>query len=159
VKHFFYSIGPKIMFGTDSEHFANLRHVKRCKTCVSGLNALFWGTNVAKHRFYSIGPKMLFESVLEDFANLRLVERWKLVFRALTHYFGFQSCEASILLHCIQNDIWECLGALRYPSISKKMKTLCFGPECTILGYESCVASILVYWTQNGICECFRWIH
>jgi hypothetical protein len=26
-----------------SEHFSNLRHVKRCKTCVTGLNALFRG--------------------------------------------------------------------------------------------------------------------
>jgi stress-induced morphogen len=30
------------MFQIVSEHFANLRHVKRCKTCVSGLNTLFW---------------------------------------------------------------------------------------------------------------------
>jgi acid stress-induced BolA-like protein IbaG/YrbA len=71
-----------MMSETDSEHFAHLHHVKRCKTCVSGLNSLFWGTNVAKHRFYSIEPKMLLGSVLERFANLRLVERWKLVFRA-----------------------------------------------------------------------------
>jgi hypothetical protein len=27
VKHPFYSIGPKIMFGSVSEHFANLRHL------------------------------------------------------------------------------------------------------------------------------------
>jgi GH24 family phage-related lysozyme (muramidase) len=112
VKHSFYSIGPKMMSGTYSEHFAHLRHVKRCKTCVSSLNALFWGTKVAKHQFYSIGPKMFFGSVLEHFANLRFVERWKLVFRAWTHYFRFQSCEASILLHWIKNDIWECFGAL-----------------------------------------------
>jgi hypothetical protein len=30
----FYSIGTKMMFGSVSEHFANLRHVERCKTCV-----------------------------------------------------------------------------------------------------------------------------
>jgi hypothetical protein len=40
-KHPFYSIKPKMMFGSVSEYFANLQHVKRCKTCVSGLNALF----------------------------------------------------------------------------------------------------------------------
>jgi hypothetical protein len=42
----FYYIGPKMMFGSVSEHFANLWHIKRCKTCVSGLDALFWGTEV-----------------------------------------------------------------------------------------------------------------
>jgi hypothetical protein len=47
-------IGHSPSIRNDSEHFANLRHVKRCKTCVSGLNALFSGTEVAKHTFYSI---------------------------------------------------------------------------------------------------------
>jgi acid stress-induced BolA-like protein IbaG/YrbA len=59
------------------EHFPNLLHVKRSKTCVSGLNALFRDTEVAKHPFYSIGTKMLFGSVSEYFANLRHVKRWK----------------------------------------------------------------------------------
>jgi hypothetical protein len=70
-KHPFYSIRPKMMFGSVSEHFANLRHAKRCKTCVSGLNALFRGTEVAKHPFYSIRPKMMFGSGLNHFANHR----------------------------------------------------------------------------------------
>jgi hypothetical protein len=42
------------MFGSVSEHLANLRHVTRYKTCVSCLNALFRGTEVVKHSFYSI---------------------------------------------------------------------------------------------------------
>jgi hypothetical protein len=71
-----------MMFGSISEHLANLRHVKRCKTCVSGLNALFRGTEVVKHPFYSIGPKMMFGSATEHFANLRQVKDAKLVFRA-----------------------------------------------------------------------------
>jgi hypothetical protein len=58
-------------------HFANLLHVKRCKTWVSGLNALFLGTEVAKHPFYSIGTKMMFRSVSENFANLLHVKRCK----------------------------------------------------------------------------------
>jgi hypothetical protein len=82
VKHSFYSMGPKMMFGSISEQLANLRHVKRCKTCVSGLNALFRGTEVVKHPFYSIGPKMMFGSVTEHFTNLRKVKDAKLVFRA-----------------------------------------------------------------------------
>jgi acid stress-induced BolA-like protein IbaG/YrbA len=68
---------PKMMFGGVSEHFSNLRHVKRCKTCVSGLNALFRGTEVANHTSYYIGTKMMFRSVSDHFANLRHVKRCK----------------------------------------------------------------------------------
>jgi hypothetical protein len=82
VKHPFYSIGPKMMFGCVSEHFANLRHVKIRNTCVSSMNALFQGAEVVKHPFYSIGPKMMFGCVSEHFANLRYVKIRILVFRA-----------------------------------------------------------------------------
>jgi hypothetical protein len=47
---------------------------KRCKTCVSGLNALFRGTEAVKYSFYSIGRKMMFGGVSEHFANLRHVK-------------------------------------------------------------------------------------
>jgi hypothetical protein len=67
-----------MMFGTISEYFTNLRQVKRCKTCVSGLNALFWGTEVVKHPFYSIGPKMMFKSISDR--DLRHVKHAKLEF-------------------------------------------------------------------------------
>jgi hypothetical protein len=63
-----------MMFGNVSEHFTNLRKVKRCKTCVLGLNTLFRGTEVVKHPFYSIGPKLMFGSVSEHFANLQQVK-------------------------------------------------------------------------------------
>jgi hypothetical protein len=93
-KHPFYSIRPEMMFGSVSEHFANIRHVKRCKTCVfdrsaitsrrkkmktcvSDLNALFRGTKVVNHLFYSIGPKMMFVSVSKHFDNLRHIKRYK----------------------------------------------------------------------------------
>jgi acid stress-induced BolA-like protein IbaG/YrbA len=76
-----------MMFGSISEHLANLRHVKRCKTCVSGLNALFRGTEVLKHPFYSIGPKMMFGSVSEHFANLRHVKRCKTCVSGLNALF------------------------------------------------------------------------
>jgi hypothetical protein len=58
------------MFGSVFDRFANLQHVKRCRTCVSGLNAQFQGTEVANHPFYSIRTKIMFGSVLEHFANL-----------------------------------------------------------------------------------------
>jgi hypothetical protein len=40
-KRRFYSIRHKMMFGSVLEHFNNRLHVKRCKTFVSGLYALF----------------------------------------------------------------------------------------------------------------------
>ena len=87
---------------------------KRCKTCVSGLNALFRGAEVVKHPFYSLGPKMMFGSVSEHFANLRHVKRCKIcVFGPECTISGYQSCKASILLHWTQNDVWECYRAFR----------------------------------------------
>jgi hypothetical protein len=59
-----------MMFGSVSEHLANLQHEKRCKNCVMGLNALFQGTEVVKHPFYSIGTNTMFGSVSEYFAIL-----------------------------------------------------------------------------------------
>jgi hypothetical protein len=69
VKHSFFSIGTKMMFGSVSEHFTNIWHIKRWKTCVSGLNALFRCNQVVKHPFYCIGTKLMFGSVSEHFAN------------------------------------------------------------------------------------------
>jgi hypothetical protein len=60
----------KMMIGTYLEHFANLRNVKRCEICVSGLNALFQGIEVAMHSLYSIRPKKMFGCVLDHFTNL-----------------------------------------------------------------------------------------
>ena len=60
--HPIYSIRPKTMFGSVSEHFANLRNEKWCKTCVSFLNALFRRSDISKkvllrmHPIYSIRP-------------------------------------------------------------------------------------------------------
>jgi hypothetical protein len=63
-----------MMLGSVSKHLTNLRHIKRFNTCVSGLNALFQYSKVAKHPFYNIGPKMMFRSVLEHFANIRYIK-------------------------------------------------------------------------------------
>jgi hypothetical protein len=75
------------MFGSVSNHFANLRHVKRRKTCVSSLNVLFGGTKVAKHPFYYIGTKMMFGSVLEHFAILWHIKRCKTCVSGLNALF------------------------------------------------------------------------
>jgi hypothetical protein len=77
-----------MMFGSVSEHFANLRHEKDAKLVFRGLNALFRGAEVANHPFYSIVTKMIFGSVSEHFVNLRHEKDAKLVFRARMHYFG-----------------------------------------------------------------------
>jgi hypothetical protein len=75
------------MIGSVSEHFANRRQVTRCKTCVSGLNTLFWGTEDVKHPFYSIGPKVMFGIVSEYFTNLRQVETCKTCVSGLNGLF------------------------------------------------------------------------
>jgi hypothetical protein len=113
VKHSFYSIGPKMMFGSVSVYFANLRLVIRRKTCVWSLNALFSEIKVVKHPFYSIGPKMMFRSVSVHLANLRHVKVAKLVFEPECTISWCQSCETSILVHWTQNDVWESFGAFQ----------------------------------------------
>jgi acid stress-induced BolA-like protein IbaG/YrbA len=84
-----------MMFRIVSEHFVNIRHIKRCKTCVSGLNALFWGTEVVKHPFYSIGRKLMFGSVSEHFANLQHVKRCKTYVSGLNALF----CGIEVVKH------------------------------------------------------------
>jgi hypothetical protein len=76
-----------MMFGSVSDHFANIRHVKECKTCISGLNALFRGTDVAKHPFYSIRPKMMFGSVSDHFTEVRHVKGCEICVSGLNALF------------------------------------------------------------------------
>jgi hypothetical protein len=61
-----------------------------------------------KHPFYSIGPKTMSGCVSEHFLNLRHVKDAKLVFEPECTISGYQSCEASILVHWTQNDVCEC---------------------------------------------------
>jgi hypothetical protein len=96
--HPFYSIGTKMMFGSVSEHFANLRHEKDGKLVFRCLNALFRGTEVANHPFYSIVTKMIFGSVSEHFVNLRHEKDAKLVFRARMHSIG-----PKMIFGCVQS--------------------------------------------------------
>jgi hypothetical protein len=88
VKHPFYSIGTKMMFGSVSEHFANLRHVKRCKTYVRtqmhyfrapklwSIHSSLWDPTWCLGVFWSI--LLTFDTKKDE----------KLVFRAWMHYFG-----------------------------------------------------------------------
>ena len=76
------------MFESVSEHFTNLRYVKRGKTCVLVQNPLFRGTEVAKmvlqryNPFYRTRPQTIFESVSEHFANFGTSNETEVVFRA-----------------------------------------------------------------------------
>jgi hypothetical protein len=78
-----------MMFGSVSDNFTNLQHIKRCKTCV-------------------FGP----ESTIS----------------------GFQSCEASVLIHWTQNDVWKCLRAFRKHLAGKRRKTRVSGPNAIFRG-------------------------
>jgi hypothetical protein len=100
-----------MMFGCVSEHFANLRNAKDAKLVFRALMHYFLGTNVVKHPFYTIGPRMIFGCVSKYFANLRHVKLQNLCFEPECTISGHQSCEASILLHWTQNDVWVCFGA------------------------------------------------
>jgi hypothetical protein len=83
---------------------------KRCKTRFSGPNAIFRSTKVVKLPFLSIRPKMMFGSVSEHFANPGLVKEENSCFGPECNISGYRSCEASILVHWTQNDVWEYLG-------------------------------------------------
>jgi hypothetical protein len=74
------------MFGSVSEHFVNLWHVK-VAYLVSSLNTQYRGTKVAKHAFYSIGTKTMVGSVSEHFANLWCAKRCKTCVAGLNALF------------------------------------------------------------------------
>jgi hypothetical protein len=87
VKHPFYSIGRKLMFGSVSEHFANLRHVKRCNTCVRAWLHYFRVPKLRSIHSTRLEPKWCL-GVSKHFANLRHLKRCKTCVWAWVHYFG-----------------------------------------------------------------------
>jgi hypothetical protein len=156
VNHPFYSVGPKIMFGCVSEHFTNLRQVKRCKTCVLGLNAMFRGTELWSIHSTPLDPNScsgVFQSISLTFntkkmQNLRLslnAQFWDT--KAVNHPFY------SIGPKMMFGSVSEHFTNIRQV---KKMQNLCFGTEYTVSRYPSCEASILLHWTQNDVSECFE---
>ena len=146
----FYPTWPQMTFETVSEHFANLRHVKRGKCCVSGLNALFRGTGVAKmvrnkiNQSTPLDPKWclrVFQSISQTFGTSN---EEKLVFWSKTHYFGVPKLRKwfrNEIIHSIALDPKRSLRVFRSISQTSAHQTrqkLCPGPECTISGYRSC---------------------
>jgi hypothetical protein len=117
-----YSIETKVMFGSVTGHFANLRHLKRCKTC-------FWlecTISVYQSWEASILVHWTLNDVWKCFGALcypltRKVA--KLVSEPQCTILGYRSCEASILLHWTENGVWECFEAFRWPLARKRCKT------------------------------------
>jgi hypothetical protein len=62
----------------------------------------------------------MFGSVSWLFANFGHVKDAKLVFEPECTISGYQSCEASILVHWTQNDVWKCFEAFRKPTGGKR---------------------------------------
>jgi hypothetical protein len=76
---------------------------------------------------------MMFGSVSEHFANIRYVKDAKLVFEPECTISRYQSCEASILVHWTQNDVWECSRAFASLGYVKDAKLL-FEPNALFRG-------------------------
>jgi hypothetical protein len=140
VKYPFYSIGTKMMFGCVLEHFANLWHVKDAKLefepeCTISVPKL-WSIHSTP-----LDPNWCLGLFWEHFAILWHVKDAKLVIDPKCTISGYQSCEASILLHWTQNGVWSVskhFANLRH----EKTWKLVFVPERTISGYQSCEACI-----------------
>jgi hypothetical protein len=152
---------PKMMIGTFLEHFANLRNVKRCETCVSGLNALFQGTEVTKHTFYSIRTEMMFGSDSEHFANLRHVKWWKTCVSGLNALVRGSELAKHPFYSIGPKMMFGVFKSISLTFSITKCVILVFRAWMHYLGYRSCKygfvtkASILLHWTQDDYLECF----
>ena len=102
--HPIYSIRPKMMFGSVSEHFATLLYENRCKTCVSWQKAQFQGTKLPKkgllqtHPIYSNIPQTMFGSVSEHFATLLHENRCKTCVSGHNAQFRYLEIENKVSL-------------------------------------------------------------
>jgi ribosomal protein L31 len=107
--HPFYSNGPKMMFDCLLKQLENLRYVKRCKTNVSGLNALFQCNDVAKmvshqmHPFYTMGPKLMFGCLLQHLEKLRHVKRCKTCVSGMNAIFLCTEVTEMVSQQCIHS--------------------------------------------------------
>ena len=129
--HPIYSIRPKMMFGSVTEHFATVLHENRCKIFVSGHNAQFQGTKLPKkgplrtHPIYSNRPKTMFGCVSKHFATLLHENHVKLVFQCRINIFSISKLKTKFLYKWIQStplDPKWCLGVFRSISQQFSMK-------------------------------------
>jgi hypothetical protein len=112
-----------MMFGSVSEHFANLLYVKVCKTCVRTRMHYFGVPNLRRIHSTPLEPKWC----LGVFQSISLtVGTWKyatLVFRAWMHYFGVPKLRSIHSTPLEQNDVWECLEHFTKLRHVKRCKT------------------------------------
>jgi hypothetical protein len=115
-----------MFFGSVLEHSVNLLDVKRKKTCVSGMNALFWGTEVTKiisHHASILIPWTNNDICVcfREFCKPSECKMKKSCVSGLMHYLGYRSCKnyfppnASILIPHTNNGVCECFGSFRNP--------------------------------------------
>jgi hypothetical protein len=143
-----------MMFGSVSEHFANLRYVKGAKLVFRSRMHYFRVPKLWSIHSNPLDPKWCLWVSQMISLTFDTYKMQNLCFEPECTILWYQSCEASILIHWTQNDfasVSDALTNLRHVQDAK----LVFEPECTILGYQRCEASILVHWTQNYVCECF----
>ena len=143
-------IRSQIMFESVSDDFANLQHVKRGKTCVSGINALFRCAEVAKmvslrnQPFYPTRPQMIFVCVSKNFANIQHVKRRKTCVLGINALFRCAEVEKMVsqrnqpFYPTRSQMIFECFEAFPKPSACQMRQNFCLGPACTFFGYRSC---------------------
>jgi hypothetical protein len=143
------------MFGSASEHFANPRHVKDGKLMLRAWIHYFGVPKLWSIHSSPLDPKWWLGVLRSISLTLGTSKMKNSCFGPECTISGYQSCEASILVHWTQNDVWVCFGAFRKPSAGQKWKTHVSGLNALFRGYRSCEASILVHWTQNDVWECF----
>jgi hypothetical protein len=108
VKHLFYSIRPKMKFGSVSEYFVNPRLVKDEKLVFRA-----WMHYLGVPKLWSIHSSPLvpkwclgvFRSILLTLGTSKMKNS---CFGPECTISGYQSCGASILVHWTQNDVCGC---------------------------------------------------
>jgi hypothetical protein len=102
-----------MMFGSVTEYFANLWHIKDAKLVLQ-----VWMHNFEAPKLWSIhstplNPKW-YMGVLRSSSLIFCTQKDKnLCFKTECTFWGHQSSKASILLHQTHNNVWEFFGALR----------------------------------------------
>jgi hypothetical protein len=122
-------LDPKMMFVSVSDDFTNLRQVQDAKLVFRA-----WMHYFGVQKLWSIHSNPLDPNdVCECFSWLLLPSAHKnlqnLCFGPECTIPGYQSCEASILVHWTENDVWKCFRAFRKPSAGKIGKTRVTGPN------------------------------
>jgi hypothetical protein len=152
VKHPFYSIGRKMIYGSVLEHFANHWQVKDAKL-VFEPECTISGYQSCEACILLHWTKNYVGSVSEHFTNLRHIKWCKLVFRA--YYFSVLKLWS---IHSTPLEPKWCLGVFWSISLTfgtYKLHNL-YSRLNALFRNQSCEALILLHWTRFDVWECFR---